>query len=141
MTDMDETERYLDVSQENSCLRQRVDELTASLAKTQEERDEFKQYWMACLDQAAQQDKELCVLTDAIAAAREDVRRLDWLLSFASVEDVGDEHVVPGVVFRIEDAESELFGPSLDWTPRQFIDAAMERVAAPIPAPARQEEP
>jgi sugar (pentulose or hexulose) kinase len=37
-------------------------------------------------------------------------------------------------VFRIEDAESELIGSSLDWTPRQFIDAAMERVAANIDA-------
>jgi hypothetical protein len=59
-------------------------------------------------------------------------------LSFAVVEDVGDEQCVPGVRFRIEDMEAELCGPSLEWTPRQFIDAAMSRLAAadavPVPA-------
>ena|GEM_PF-5916611 len=81
-------------------------------------------------------DDQIEDLTRKLAAAREDAvkergedtKRLDWLLSFAIVEDVGDEQCVPGVRFRIEDMEGELCGPSLEWTPRQFIDAALARI-------------
>jgi len=75
-------------------------------------------------------DARISALESQLKAARDDAKRLDWLLSFAIVEDVGDEQCVPGVRFRIEDMEAELCGPSLEWTPRQFIDAAMSRLAA-----------
>lgn len=70
-------------------------------------------------------------------AAVSDTQRLDWLLSFASVEDVGDEECVAGVCFRCDDMESELLGSfecETTWPLRQvirkFIDEAIRRSAA-----------
>ena len=37
-----------------------------------------------------------------------DTERLDFLLKFISIDDVGDEHCVPGVVVRSEDLEEKL---------------------------------
>jgi hypothetical protein len=101
----------------------------AELEKELADQTKAANHWF----QEANREHNDRIREDARVERAADTKRLDWLLSFASVEDVGDESFVPGVVFRIEDAESELLGLSLGWTPRQFIDAAMARSAATIP--------
>jgi len=57
---------------------------------------------------------------------KEDSERLEWILSWATVEDVGDDDYVPGVIFD-EDMERELRGLAFECTTIDFIDAAIQR--------------
>ena len=68
---------------------------------------------------------------------KEDSERLEWILSWATVEDVGDDDYVPGVIFDedmgrelrglTEDMERELRGLAFECTTIDFIDAAIQR--------------
>ena len=67
-------------------------------------------------------------LMEAAAGSRSDTERLEFLLRFLSVEDVGDEDFIPGVVVN-PDALEEAIGVSgvLDWKEdlRTIIDRAI----------------
>jgi predicted nuclease with TOPRIM domain len=83
---------------------------------------------------------ELEAMTAELAAANKRVKeleaersRLNYLLKFMRMDDVGDEVYVPGIVIRYEDLETEL-------TARELIDRAIARtIPAPTPGEDKQQ--
>lgn len=113
------TERRIEAAEEREEWARLVEELRRLLAEAREERD------------AALKGHQTAIVRMSEAETKwvAEKMRLDFVLSFAQVEDVGDEEMVYGLTFRIEDMENATVGGALryNWTPRQFIDAAIVR--------------